>query len=155
MSLVYEEIVNGETLLRSAPDSRHEVICSRLHDRVARIVASLSSTRLLSPRSVVRTSPGSMMRPDLALVTAAHGKLWLAAEVINSQDHRADTVVKKTIYEEARVSRLWMVDPRYNNVEIYHASPYGLVLKRILATADILEEQLLPGFGMSMNDLFA
>ena len=154
MSLVYEEIVNGETLLRSAPDNRHEIICGRLHERVADAVSSLSSTRLLSPRSVVRTSPGSIMRPDLALVTAAHGKLWLAAEVINSHDHRADTVVKKSIYEEARVSRLWMVDPRYNNVEIYHASAYGLVLRGILATTEILREQLLPGFSLSMNDLF-
>src|SRR5687767_423141 len=122
MSLEYEEIVNGETLLRSAPDERHELICERLHDKVGHALAALNSTRLLSVRSVVRIAPGSIMRPDLALVTSANGKLWLAAEVINSRDHRADTVVKKSLYEETKIPRLWMVDPRYDNVEVYHSS---------------------------------
>lgn len=154
MSLAYEEIVCGESLLRSAPDLRHERICLRLHEHVASTVSNLTSTRLLTPRSVVRISPGSMMRPDLALVTAATGKLWLAAEIINSQDHRADTVMKKSIYEEINLPRLWMIDPRYDNVEVYHGSPYGLVLKRILANAEVLDEPLLPGFEITVRHLF-
>jgi Uma2 family endonuclease len=155
MSVAYEEIVNGETVLRSPPDRRHEQICQRLHAHVAQSVAGLTSTRLLSTRSVVRISPGSMMRPDLALITAATGKLWLAAEVINAHDHRADTVMKKAMYEEINLARLWMVDPRYDNVEIYHGGPYGLVLKRILASAERLEEPLLPGLAVTIRDLFA
>src|ERR1051325_5925197 len=144
MNVGYEEIVNGESMLRTAPDGRHEEICQRLHKHVGASVAPLNSTRLLTPRSVVRVSAGSIMRPDLALLTAATGKLWLAAEIISPQDHRADTVMKKSIYEEINVPRLWMIDPRYENVEIYHGSPYGLVLKRILASAERLEEPLLP-----------
>ena len=81
MSQAYEEILHGESVLRSAPDLRHELICQRLHERIGKAVAVLASTRLLPPRSVVRISPGSIMRPDLALVTAANGKLWLAGEV--------------------------------------------------------------------------
>jgi Uma2 family endonuclease len=154
MNVGYEEIVNGESVLRSPPDSRHEEICERLHELVARSVASLTSTRLLEARSVVRVSAGSIIRPDLAMVTAATGKLWLAAEIINPQDHRADTVMKKSIYEEINLPRLWIIDPRYENVEIYHGSPYGLVLKRILASAERLEEPLLPDFGIPTRDLF-
>ena len=94
------------------------------------------------------------MRPDLALVAAATGKLWLAAEVINAHDHQADTVVKKAAYEEIKLPRLWMVDPRYDNVEVYHGTPYGLVLKRILANAELLEESALPGFSVVVKHLF-
>jgi hypothetical protein len=155
MSLAYEEILQGESLLRSAPDARHELICDRLHQTVAVSVEGLSSTKLLPSRSVVRISAGSMMRPDLALVAAATGKLWLAAEVVNAYDHRMDTVVKKTVYEEMKLARLWMVDPRYNNVEVYHGSPYGLVLKAILAGSEALQEELLPGFSIGMRELFA
>ncbi len=154
MSAAYEEIVNGESVLRSPPDSRHERICQRLHERIQRSVAGLTSTRLLAARSVVRISPGSIMRPDLALVASATGKMWLAAEVISPQDHRADTVMKKAIYEEVNLPRLWMVDPRYDNVEVYHGSPYGLVLKRILAGTEILDEALLPGFSLPVRELF-
>jgi Uma2 family endonuclease len=154
MIRTYEEIVNGESLLRSPPDARHEAICQRLHEWVGASIAQLTSTRLLTARSVVLLAPGTIIRPDLALVTAATGKLWLAAEVINAQDHRPDTVTKKTLYEEAKLPRLWMIDPRYDNVEIYHGSPYGLVLKKILASQEILEEPLLPGFQTTVKRLF-
>ena len=42
--------------------------------------------------------------PDLALVAAATGKLWLAAEIVSSDDHRPDTVIKKQIYEEMQTA---------------------------------------------------
>jgi len=80
--------------------------------------------------------------------------LWLAAEVVSSEDHSADTVVKKQIFEEVKLPRLWMIDPRYNNVEVYHASPYGLILKEILAGSEVLAERLLPEFQITMSELF-
>ena len=67
-------------------------------------------------------------------------------EIIDSADHRADTVLKKEIYEEFKVPRVWMVDPRYDNVEFYHGTPHGLALKGILAGKEILQEGLLPGW---------
>jgi Uma2 family endonuclease len=154
MSEPYEEIIHGETFLRPPPDARHEVICARLHEQVARSVAQRSSARLLPPRSIVQVTAGTMLRPDLALVTTATGKLWLAAEIISSQDHRLDTVIKKTFYEEVNLPRLWMVDPRYDNVEVYQASEYGLVLKGILAHREILQESLLPSFQITIKELF-
>ena len=43
-----------------------------------------------------------------------------------------------------------MVDPRYDNVEVYHGTQYGLTLKRVLAVRELLTESLhadsfLPG----------
>jgi Uma2 family endonuclease len=142
-------------LLRRPPGARHERICGRLHELIAAAIVEVTTTRLLEPRSVVQISHGTSLRPDLALVTAATGKLWLAAEVISSDDHRADTVLKKQIYEEANIPRLWMVDPRYDNVEVYHTSQYGLMLKGILATREVLSEQLMPAFQVTMSELFA
>jgi Uma2 family endonuclease len=74
---------------------------------------------------------------------------------VNSEDHRPDTVTKKELYELARLPRLWMVDPRYDNVEVYHATEYGLRLQEILAGAETLTEKLLPEFAISMIALFA
>ncbi len=154
MNQTYEEIVEGETMLRTPPGARHETICERLHASVAASLQSVTHTRLLSPRSIVQLSAGTMVRPDLALITEATGKLWLAAEIIHAGDHRADTVVKKSIYEEHRVPRLWMIDPRYDNVEIYHTGQYGLALMRILAGQETLKEALLPAFQIVVADLF-
>lgn len=155
MSDPYEEILEGENFIRQPPNARHEQICAYLHARVAAVLEKVSTSRLLAPRAVVQLSAGTILRPDLTLVTAATGKIWLAVEIVNSGDHRADTVLKKEIYEQARITRLWMVDPRYDNVEIYDGTQHGLALKKILAGREKLTDPLLPGLEIEMSDLFA
>ncbi|HSU52804.1 MAG TPA: Uma2 family endonuclease [Candidatus Dormibacteraeota bacterium] len=151
----YQEILEGETLVRRAPGPRHELICGRLHAIVHSSVANLTSTKLLPPRAPVQLSPFSRLCPDLGLVALPNGRLWLAAEIVNSEDHRADTVIKKDLYEQFKLPRLWMIDPRYDNVEIYHGGQYGLVLKTILAGQELLTEQLLPEFQLNVAELFS
>jgi len=155
MSLPYEEVLEGATLPRSAPGARHEVICERLHAAMAASVANLGSTQLLAPRTKIRVSHATTICPDLALITTATGKLWLAVEIVHTGDHHADTVIKKEVYEQVRVPRLWMVDPRYDNVEIYHSTEFGLALKGILAGNEILAEKLVPEFQYVITELFA
>jgi Uma2 family endonuclease len=155
MSATYAEMLNGAALARRAPGARHELICGRLHKWMRASVADFAATRLLAPRSEVRLSPRHMVCPDLALVTAATGKIWLAAEIVSSDDHQPDTVIKKQIYEEIKLPRLWMIDPRYDNVEVYHSSEYGLILKNILAGHELLTEKLLPEFQLTITELFA
>jgi Uma2 family endonuclease len=155
MSLPYEEVLEGATLPRSAPGARHEVICARLHAAMAASVANLGSTQLLAPRTKIRVSHATTICPDLALIATATGKLWLAVEIVHTGDHHADTVIKKEVYEQVRVPRLWMVDPRYDNVEIYHSTEFGLALKGILAGSEILSEKLVPEFQYVIAELFA
>ena len=155
MSVTYAEILNGAPLTRRAPGTRHELICARLHKWVKASVADFAGTCLLAPRVEVRLSQRHTVCPDLALVTAATGKLWLAAEIVSSDDHQPDTVIKKQIYEEMKLPRLWMVDPRYDNVEVYHTNEYGLILKGILAGHELLTERLLPEFQLTITELFA
>ncbi len=155
MSRPYEEILNGETLPRSSPGERHEALCARLHREMAVSVNGLATTQLLLPRTAVQVARTTLLCPDLALVTATTGKLFLAVEIVSRDDHRADTVTKKEIYEQIRVPRLWMVDPRYDNVEIYHAFEFGLRLQGILAGSELLEEKLVPQFKLTVKELFA
>jgi Uma2 family endonuclease len=151
----YEEIINGERLLRLPPRPRHEEILARLHQRVGGCISRLVTAKLLTARCALQVSTKTILRPDLALVTAASDKLWLVAEVISADDHHADTVDKKLVYEELHLSRLWLVDPRYDNVEVYHGSSYGLSLKKVLAGRELLTEGLLPGFQYAIHELFA
>ena len=155
MSRPYEEILDGATLPRSAPGERHEKICARLHREMAAGVNGLASTQLLAPRTRVQVSRITALCPDLALVTAATGKLFLAVEIISRDDHRADTVTKKDIYEQIRVPRLWVVDPRYDNVEIYHSFEFGLKLHGILAGGEVITDKLIPQFRLAVAELFA
>lgn len=152
MSWPYEEIFSGEVWIRFPPGKRHEAICARLHREIAKCLTS--AVRLLPARDVVQVRSGTMIRPDLSLIETQTGKLWLAVEVVNSEDHRPDTVVKKALYEEIGIPRLWIVDPRYNNVEVYETGEYGLTLKAILGGDELLTDQGLPLFQMKIADLF-
>ena len=154
MSEPYEELLGGEWHLRLGPSERHETICARLRETVQASVANFPGTKLLPLRAKIQPNPHHAIRPDLALVTTANDKLWLAAEIVSSDDHRCDTVLKKQIYEDIRVPRLWMVDPRYDNIEVYHSTEYGLVLKHILACDEVLNDPLLPEFQISVRELF-
>jgi Uma2 family endonuclease len=155
MSRPYEEILSGATLPRSAPDPRHEAVCDRLHAVMTAGVSNVASTQLLAPRTKIQVNRTTALRPDLALITTATGKLFLAVEIVSRDDHRADTVIKKEVYEQIRVPRLWMVDPRYDNVEVYHSTEFGLQLKHILAGSEILSEKLIPEFQIVVKELFA
>ncbi|MFN3408664.1 MAG: Uma2 family endonuclease [Limisphaerales bacterium] len=154
MSDPYEELLGGEWHLRFGPGERHEQICARLHATMLAAVANLASTRLLPARAKVRLNDTHTVRPDLALVTRANDRLWLAVEIVSRDDHQVDTVIKKQIYEDVKLPRLWMVDPRYDNVEVYQATPYGMALKAILAGSEVLEEPLLPEFQITVRELF-
>ena len=155
MSQSYEEVIEGATHSRTVPGDRHEKICTRLHQMMAAGVNGQTSTQLLAPRTRVQVSPISLLCPDLALVTVATSKLFLAIEIISRDDHQTDTVTKKDVYDKIRVPRLWVVDPRYDNVEIYHSTEWGLALKGILAGSEILSDKLIPRFQVTITDLFA
>ena len=155
MSQPYEEILDGASLPRSAPTERHELICDRLHRAMAASVSNLAALQLVAPRTRLQVARITAICPDLALITSATQKLFLAVEIISREDHRADTVVKKELYEKIRVPRLWMVDPRYDNVEIYHSFEFGLQLKGILAGGEVLTERLVPEFQIVVAELFA
>jgi len=155
MSRPYQEVLEGATLPRSAPGERHEQICRRLHREMAMGVNGLASTQLLAPRAQIQVSRTTLLCPDLALVTTASGKLFLAVEVISRDDHHADTVTKKEVYEQIRVPRLWVVDPRYDNVEVYHSFEFGLKLHGILAGVEVLADKLIPQFKLVVAELFA
>lgn len=131
------------------------MICERLHAAMTASVSNLSTTQLLAPRTKIHISRSIAICPDLALVTVSTGKLWLAVEIISREDHHADTVVKKQLYEDIRVPRLWMIDPRYDNVEIYHCTEFGLALKGILARSETLTEKSIPEFQITIAELFA
>ena len=155
MSEPYEETIQGETTLRMPLGVRHELICTRLHAALTASVTDFPGTKLRELRSAMRVDAHNLLRPDIAIATTATGKIWLVAEVVSSEDHHADTVEKKQIYETMKLPRLWMIDPRYNNVEVYHATEYGMRLEHILAGSDVLTEKLLPEFQIGLEALFA
>ena len=160
MSEPYEELLQGETVDRRQPSAEHELLVTRLHNLVTRCLPLNSALRLLPPRSELLLGEHSVLRPDLAVVRAdpaggGPAELYLVAEVLLPGDHHTDTVIKKQLWADSRLPRLWMVDPRYLNVEVYGLGEYGFTLTDILASHHPLTDPCLPGLSCPMDDLFA
>lgn len=160
MSEPYEELLQGETIHRGPLSIEHELLVERLHALVARSLPLNSTLRLLPARTEVQLGGHSVLRPDLAVIRLLPGaeetaQLYLAAEVLQPGDHHADTVIKKQLWADAKLPRLWMVDPRYLNVEVYGRGEFGFTLSDILAHHHPLTDPFLPGLSCTMDALFA
>jgi Uma2 family endonuclease len=162
MSEPYQELIAGQTVQRLPPPSSHEILVERLHELVARSLPLNSVLRLLMPRTELELGGTYRLRPDMAVVRVEDGagdppvaQLYLVAEVLLPGDHHVDTVVKKKLWSDARLPRLWMVDPRYLNVEVYACGKYGFTLLEILAHNNALTDPHFPGLACPMQELFA
>ncbi len=163
MGEAYEETIDGERVDRRTPSGTHDLLVSRLHRLVAGCLPLNSTLRLHPPQTGLILTDRVTLRPDLTLLRARRSPgadaviydAYLVAEVLQPGDHHLDTVVKKQIYADHRLPRLWMVDPRYLNVEIYAAGEYGFSLLDILANQHALTDPHLPGLSCPMNTLFA
>jgi len=155
MSAPYKELIAGETFIRAALNAPHELLCDRLHAAVSAHLPANSALRLLPRRTPLTLSPGVEICPDLALVSSVPAQLYLAAEVLQPGDHHPDTVLKKQLYSDSRVPRLWIVDSRYQNTEVYGTGEFGFRLETILAGRETLTDSALTGLALSMTDLFA
>ena len=162
MSEGYEETIAGQRLMRRPPTMSHEILVARLHQYVAAALPLNSTLRLLPPRSKLDLGEKSLVRPDLAVVRmergAAYnhpGQLYLVAEVLQPGDHHIDTVIKKQVWTDGNLPRLWIIDPRYLNVEVYGRGENGFGLLTILANHHVLTDPYLPGLSCTMDQLFA
>jgi len=161
MNGAYEELIAGQRVQRRTPTPEHEILVARLHALVAKSLPLNSTLRLLGPRAELELDGHSVLRPDLAIVQmrptvdgSRRVQLYLVAEVLQPGDHHVDTVAKKQIWSDGLLPRLWIVDPRYFNVEIYGRGDHGFTLLEILANHLPLTDPYLPGFRLSMPELF-
>ena len=158
MSDAYEEMIQAEAYYRLPPSLGHEILVGRLHRLVADAIPLNSALRLQPPRTELLLDEHNTVRPDLTVVRVTPGglaQLYLVAEVLEPGDHHIDTVIKKQLWADARLPRLWMVDPRYLNVEVYGCGEYGFTLGDILANHHPLTDPHLPGLNCPMEALFA
>ena len=151
----YEEVLDGRPLIRGPINGPHELLCDRLHSWVGETLPHNSALHLLRRRSLVKLRPDTEIRPDLALMRRNDPRLYLAVEVLQNSDRHPDTVIKKNILAACLVPRLWIVDGRYQNIEIYVTNGGHFRLETILTVDDVLSDAALSGGRYLLSDLFA
>jgi Uma2 family endonuclease len=82
----------------------------------------------------------------------------LCVEIRSPSTWRYDIGAKKRVYEQGGLPELWLVDDGAETVLVYRRSRPGAPTFDIaleLGTGETLESPMLPGFALSLDELFA
>ncbi|MCC7034675.1 MAG: Uma2 family endonuclease [Acidobacteria bacterium] len=95
-------------------------------------------------------------QPDILTAKNVQGPPALVIEVLSPGTRSRDRRLKRDLFERAGVREYWLVDPEANTVTVYRRSMSdGFGRPQVLPGDELLATPLLPGFGLSLRELFA
>jgi Uma2 family endonuclease len=155
------ELDEGELLMEPSPAVRHNLIRQRIALKLMHFVESKHMGIVLEEMDF-RISLDTVRNPDVAFITAEHvkkidldrspvdGAPALAVEVVSPSNSAQDMAKKTQQYFRAGCHIVWIVYPSLRLVEIH--SPSGS--RQVREPEGLLNEELLPGFSVSLSYIF-
>jgi Uma2 family endonuclease len=158
------ELSDGKLEIQEMPTHFHQLIVVRLITLLYPFVLARKLGYVLVAPLRVRLWPGKFREPDLVFMAADHAQrihdeYWevpdLVAEVISESNPNLDRVRKKEEYARAGIPEYWLVDPYEKRVEVYRLEGETYQVHAELEVGDELTSPQLPGFALSLAELFA
>jgi Uma2 family endonuclease len=163
---VRREIIDGELHVTPNPVRKHETAVGSVLKHLRTFLESHALGTVYSALSVV-LSDSDVVEPDLVFVAAERsgsvtddgieGAPDLVVEVLSGGTRRIDETVKRDLYEEAGVREYWLVDPDERIVRIWRSEKqkFAPPLDLLALAEDAIESPLLPGFSLSLPQIFS
>ena len=160
------ELIDGEHHVTPAPNIKHQKISGNLFGILHAHLRGVKAGRLFSAPTDVVLSDLDVVQPDLLFVSAGRASIIterniqgapdIVAEILSETTRRTDEVVKRKLYERFGVAEYWIVDPELETVKVYRMAETGYIRTAELTreTGDILKSPFLPGFQLSLGELF-
>ncbi|HEY4001136.1 MAG TPA: Uma2 family endonuclease [Candidatus Xenobia bacterium] len=154
----YLEYFEGEVKPKAVPNSDHSIVQADLMfhlkswDPKVPVVAEQrcllkgAGSAAVLPDVAVFPPGGFTVNPKRQAVVPPR----LAVEILSPDDTYADVQAKVSLYLEAGVPVVWVIDPAARNVTIHRAGERT----KVVSEEGKLEEPLLPGFSLSLKTLF-
>ncbi|MCI0524806.1 MAG: Uma2 family endonuclease [Acidobacteria bacterium] len=167
------EIVDGEMIMSLAPTSEHQWFLTNLLDALRSYVKRKKLGVVLpAPVDVmIRKAPLKTRQPDILFLNAERTGVKgrdqlrempiieappdLVIEVLSPSDGRVTLKNKLQDYNKIGVRECWLVSSEAETVEILKLSPDGAKRIRLFGAGDTLRSEILPGFKMKVDDIFA
>lgn len=162
------ELIDGALYMTPAPTVLHQLL-------VIRIAAALESfvrpqklgLTLAGPTDVIlrEVDPALVLQPDILFVSnerrpilrrrGVFGAPNLAIEVLSPSNPRHDTVTKRKLYAVHGVEEYWLVLPDAEQIQVFRFGSEGAFAQpTVHQVEDVLTTPLVPGFELSLADLF-
>jgi Uma2 family endonuclease len=76
-------------------------------------------------------------------------------EILSPSNWLYDRREKMQVYQAAGVAEYWIIDPRAVTIEVYVLEQSIYVLAGQYGRGEVAPSRLLPGFAVSVDDIFA
>lgn len=159
------ELLNGEIVKYSAPESKHQIISANLFRKFDNYVFEKKLGRVLYAPISVFLEEYSAPQPDLLFVATKNSKIIqqkgvmgapdLVVEIVSPGSVVRERVHKKEIYERAGVPEYWIVDPKYFSVEIYEHTPSGYSLFHDVEGEGAVKSKVIKGLEIDVSTIFS
>ena len=165
----HQELIGGVHYVTPSPKLAHQELVGRLFLAIANFLSTRRHLgRVFVARLDVVMSEYDVVEPDLLFVAGdqqsilteanVQGAPALVVEVLSPSTRRRDEGIKRQLFDQKGVREYWLVDPKNCRVSICRRSPDGSfpIVSTLSAAADEhIETPLLPGFALSVSELFA
>jgi Uma2 family endonuclease len=161
------EIIDGVHYVTAAPNLRHQDLIGRLYLALGNFMASRPGIGrvFLSPVDVIFTFY-DIVEPDLVFVAGdqleimteknIQGAPAIVVEVVSKSTRRRDERIKRELFDRGGVREYWIVDPDRSRITVFRRDGDRLGTHSSLSVADraVLTTPLIPGFSLSLSELF-
>ena len=164
------EILKGELVVRTSPNRVHQRCSIQLS-----VILSLHATQhelgevYTAPFDVILDSENSdpeiLVKPDLLFVSKnrleiitaenVQGSPDLIVEILSPSTANTDRDRKFKIYQEAKVSHYWIIDPTTQTLEEYIWRPNGYHRCALHVGNDEFQPSLFPGLVIRLEELWS
>ena len=163
------ELNDGCLEVLSMPTYFHELIVEFLYDMLRSFVRNRIAGKVMRAPLPIRLWPGQMREPDLLFLSperlqqlAIAGNQTqpegadLVMEIVSSgpQNRERDLVVKRLEYARAGIAEYWIVDPDRRTISVLKLEGSSYVLAGESDVAQTASSVFLPGFSVSVRDIF-
>ena len=161
------EIIDGEHYVTPSPNTKHQAVSSNLHGILWTYLQQHRIGQVFTAPFDVVFSDFDVVEPDLlyisreraGVLTDKHvrGAPDLVVEILSPGTRKTDEMTKRRLYERFDVNEYWVVDPELDAIKIYRRveGAFARVAELSAEAGDTLTPPLLPGFSVSLADVFA
>ena len=158
------ELINGEIMKRSSPNSDHQNASSNLQFILSLYVRTHQLGKVFSAPFDVFFTEFDLAVPDLIFVSTANlsivtkrcieGAPDLVIEILSPSTQSTDRGEKMRLYKAHKVKEYWIVDPRNQSVEVYEWQEGDYEMVSFAIDNGEVQSTVLEGLSIDLMQIF-
>lgn len=160
------ELIRGKVVSVCRPSHPHSVLMTRCAQRLANFVepSDLGDVGSGDGGLIIERGPDTVRGPDVHFISAARRSQLdkktefltaapeLCIEILSPSDTRSKVQEKVGQFLKMGVKLVWVINPKTRSAHVYRADGSE---SEITGDGSLSGEKVLPGFKLSLKDLFA